>query len=104
MDSWQDSLDGGSALHHLHGSTQAQYKNSVAWVYILQSTIPTLVPTVVDRGCHAVSMTDPYDHILGFLDRGRYIFFQVASQLLIVGFYILLLVYSIESNKPPYAT
>jgi hypothetical protein len=27
-----------------------------------------------------VSVTDPYGHILGFLDRSRYCFFQVASQ------------------------
>jgi hypothetical protein len=25
-----------------------------------------------DRGCHVVSVTDPYGHILGFLDRSRY--------------------------------
>jgi hypothetical protein len=25
-----------------------------------------------DRGCHMVSVTDPYGRILGFLDRGRY--------------------------------
>jgi hypothetical protein len=40
-----------------------------------------LVPTFVDRGCHPVSMTDPYGRILGFLDRSRYFFFQVAPQL-----------------------
>jgi hypothetical protein len=34
----------------------------------------------MDRGCHVVSMTDPYVHILGFLDRSRYLFFQVAPQ------------------------
>jgi hypothetical protein len=28
-----------------------------------------LVPTFADRGCHVVSVTDPYDHILAFLDR-----------------------------------
>jgi hypothetical protein len=28
-----------------------------------------------------VSMTDPYGRILGFLDRNRYFFFQVAAQL-----------------------
>jgi hypothetical protein len=28
-----------------------------------------------------VSVTDPYGRILGFLDRSRYVFFQVASQL-----------------------
>jgi hypothetical protein len=40
-----------------------------------------LVPTFDDRGCHVVSVTDPYCHILGFLDRSRYFFFQVAPQL-----------------------
>jgi hypothetical protein len=26
-----------------------------------------------DRGCHVVSVTDPYGIILGFLDRSRYV-------------------------------
>jgi hypothetical protein len=33
------------------------------------------------RGCHMSCATDPYGHILGFLDRSRYFFFQVAFQL-----------------------
>jgi hypothetical protein len=40
-----------------------------------------LVPTVADRRCHVVSVTGPYGRILGFLDRSRYFFFQVAPQL-----------------------
>jgi hypothetical protein len=40
-----------------------------------------LVPTFSDRGCYVVSATDPYGGILGFLDRSRYFFFQVAPQL-----------------------
>jgi hypothetical protein len=28
-----------------------------------------LVPIFADRGCHVVSVTDPYGRILGFLDR-----------------------------------
>jgi hypothetical protein len=40
-----------------------------------------LVPTFADRGCHVVSVTDPYGHILGFLDREPLLFFQVAPQL-----------------------
>jgi hypothetical protein len=40
-----------------------------------------LVPTFADRGCHVVSVTDPYCRIIGFLDRSRYFFFQVAPQL-----------------------
>jgi hypothetical protein len=34
-----------------------------------------------NRECHVVSVTDPYSRILGFLDRSRYFFFQVAPQL-----------------------
>jgi hypothetical protein len=40
-----------------------------------------LVPTFVDRWRHVVSVTDPYGRILRFLDRSRYLFFQVAPQL-----------------------
>jgi hypothetical protein len=39
------------------------------------------VPNSADRGRHVVSVTDPYGRILGFLDRSRYFFFQVAPQL-----------------------
>jgi hypothetical protein len=34
-----------------------------------------------DKGCHVVSMMDPYDCILDFLDWNRYFFFPVAPQL-----------------------
>jgi hypothetical protein len=40
-----------------------------------------LVPTLADRGCHVVSVTDPHGRIIDFLDRSRYFFFQVAPQL-----------------------
>jgi hypothetical protein len=40
-----------------------------------------LVPTFADRGYHVVSLTDSYGHILDFLDRSRYFFFQAAPQL-----------------------
>jgi hypothetical protein len=30
------------------------------------------VPTFADRGCHVVSVTDPYDCNLGFLDWSRW--------------------------------
>jgi hypothetical protein len=40
-----------------------------------------LVSTFADRGCHVVSVTDPYGLILGFLDRSCYFFFQAAPQL-----------------------
>jgi hypothetical protein len=49
-------------------------------VRVRERTIPTERPPLVDEmiakfadgGCHMVSVTDPYDHILGFLDRSRY--------------------------------
>jgi hypothetical protein len=37
-----------------------------------------LVPTFADRECHVVSVMDPYDRFLAFLDRSRYFLFQVA--------------------------
>jgi hypothetical protein len=40
-----------------------------------------LVPTFADKGCHMVSVMDPYGRILIFLDRSTYLFFQVAPQL-----------------------
>jgi hypothetical protein len=30
------------------------------------------LPTFADRGCHVVSVTDPYGLILGFIDKSRY--------------------------------
>jgi hypothetical protein len=40
-----------------------------------------LVPTSANRGNHVVSVTVTYGRILGFLDRSRYYFFQVAPHL-----------------------
>jgi hypothetical protein len=37
-----------------------------------------LMPTFADRRCHVVSVMDPYGRILGFLDRSRYFFLQIA--------------------------
>jgi hypothetical protein len=37
--------------------------------------------TFADRLCHVVSVTDPYGRNLGFVDRSRYIFFQIAPRL-----------------------
>jgi hypothetical protein len=39
-----------------------------------------LEPTFADRRCHVVSVTYFYGRILGFLDRSRYFFFEVAPQ------------------------
>jgi hypothetical protein len=44
-----------------------------------------LVPTFAGRGCHVVSVTNPYGRILGFLDRSHYYFFRVAPQLYLRG-------------------
>jgi hypothetical protein len=34
------------------------------------------LPTFADKGCHVVSVTDPYGRSLGFLDRSRYFFIK----------------------------
>jgi hypothetical protein len=56
-------------------------------LWIRERTIPTEgpplvreVPTFADRWCRVISATDPYGRNLGFLDRSRYFFFQVAPQ------------------------
>jgi hypothetical protein len=62
-------------------------KNSVAWVR--ERNIPIERPPLfrevsanfLNRGCHVVSVTDPYGRILAFLDWSRYFFFQVSPQL-----------------------
>jgi hypothetical protein len=50
-------------------------------VWVRERTIPIERPPLVgeaianffaDRGCHVVSVTDPYSRILAFLDRSRY--------------------------------
>jgi hypothetical protein len=40
-----------------------------------------LVSTFADRGCHVVSVTNPYGRILGFIDWSRYFLFHVAPAL-----------------------
>jgi hypothetical protein len=70
----------------------------VSWVGLIKNsvasfrkwTIPTGRPPLVSevcanffavKGCLVVSLTNPHGRILGFLDRSRYYFFQVAPQL-----------------------
>jgi hypothetical protein len=55
-------------------SPLADYTDRATAAYRLK-----LVPTFDDRD--VVSVTDPHGRILGFLDRSRYFFFQVAPQL-----------------------
>jgi hypothetical protein len=59
-------------------------------VWVRERTISTERPPLVGEvianflwieGRHVVSVTDPYGRILGFLDRSRYFFYQVAPQL-----------------------
>jgi hypothetical protein len=78
-------------VKYLHASEQRtaileiRIKNSSPWpqsaseLYRILSV--KLVSTFADRGCHVVSVTDPYGHILGFLGWSCYFFFQVAPQL-----------------------
>jgi hypothetical protein len=40
-----------------------------------------LVPTIADRRCHKINVTDPYGRILGFLDQSPYFFFQLTPHL-----------------------
>jgi hypothetical protein len=46
-----------------------------------QVTEAKLATTFRARGCHVVSVTDPYGRILGFLERSRYYFFKATPPL-----------------------
>jgi hypothetical protein len=39
------------------------------------------LPTFAERGCHVVSVTDPYGRILGFSRQDPLLFYQIAPQL-----------------------
>jgi hypothetical protein len=57
----------------------------MAWVckrtIPIDATAAVGEPTFAYRGCHVVSVLDPYGHILGFVDRCHYFFSQIAPQL-----------------------
>jgi hypothetical protein len=50
---------------------------------VRKRTIPTkrpkLVPTLADRGCRMVSVTDPYSRILGFIDWSQVIILFIIT-------------------------
>jgi hypothetical protein len=74
----------GSYVHHKYYHTKlTPWSESASELYRPSDRrlSANLVPTFVDRGCHLVNVTDPYGRIIGFLDRNRYFFFQVAPQL-----------------------
>jgi hypothetical protein len=60
-----------------------QWPESTSELYRLRdrSLLATLVQTFKNGGCRVVSLTNSYGRILGFLDRSRCRFFQVAPQL-----------------------
>jgi hypothetical protein len=52
-----------------------------------------IVPTFADRGCHVVSVTDPYSRILGFLDRHIHTTLTINNNVIL--YFIILLHYLI---------
>jgi hypothetical protein len=70
-------------MHQQETNKQTLWPESESELY--QSSdrrlLAKLVPTFANKGCHVVSVTDPYGRILRFLDWSCYFFFQVAPQL-----------------------
>jgi hypothetical protein len=62
------------SLYYIQGNKKTLWPESASELYRLsdRSLSAKLVPTSADRGCHVVSVTDPYGRILGFIDRSRY--------------------------------
>jgi hypothetical protein len=68
---------------HTH-TTQTPWPESASELYRPTEQQPLsakLVPTFVDRGCHVVSVTDPYGRILSSRPEPLFFFFQAALQL-----------------------
>jgi hypothetical protein len=77
-----------TATHASSFLTQKKKKKTNSMVWVREWIIPTerrlsvkWLPTFADRGCHMVSVTDPYDRILGFSRQQPLLFYQVAPQL-----------------------
>jgi hypothetical protein len=72
-----------SKISHKKQRKQIQWPESMSELYRPSDHCLSekLVPTFADRGCHVVSVMDPYSHNLDFLDWSRYFFFQEAPQL-----------------------
>jgi hypothetical protein len=79
-------------MHDLHKKTQCPESASELYRPSDRRLSAKLLPTFADRGCHVVSVTDPYVSIVGFLDRSRYFFFQAA------------LIYTHEAKWAPFQT
>jgi hypothetical protein len=71
-------LSAGTNLHYAKSLSIYYTTNSADLVH--ERTIPTDRPPLVGElsGCREVSAKDPHGRILGFLDRSRYYFSQVA--------------------------
>jgi hypothetical protein len=70
-------------LQYIIISVQTLWPESASKLYRLSNRCLSLKlePTFADRGCHVVSMTDPYGRFLDFYTGATIFFFQVAPQL-----------------------
>jgi hypothetical protein len=71
------------STYNIQKQKQTPWAESASEIYLPSDRrlSAKIEPTFRDRGCHVVSVTDPYGHTLVFLARSRYFFFQVAPQL-----------------------
>jgi hypothetical protein len=77
---FQNSVSEDKKTFRENGKEKALWPKSASELY-RPTERPPLVGEVSDnfRGwCHVVRVMNPYVRILGFLDRSRYFFFQVA--------------------------
>jgi hypothetical protein len=77
--------------HRFNHVIATKQTKQTAWPESASELVPTerlpllanLVPTFSDRGCHLVSVTDPYCRILGFLNRSRQFFLSSSSSVVL---------------------
>jgi hypothetical protein len=70
-----ESSQGNKIIWHIQKNKQTPWSESASEPYRPSDLrlSAKLVPTFADRGCHVVSVTDPYCRNLGFVDRSRYV-------------------------------
>jgi hypothetical protein len=65
-------------IQHTNTHKKTLWSESASELYLLSDRRLSAkwLATFADKGCHVVSVTDPYGRILGFLDRSRYLFIK----------------------------
>jgi hypothetical protein len=74
LDQWSSMWEGNKGISQGISLKKTTWSESASELYRPSNRRLSAkwLPTFADKGCHVVSVTNPYGRILGFLDRSRY--------------------------------